>query len=527
MMRVLSLKGALLAALVLVGTAASARVTWIVGQGFPLPAAEVAEKLGQLLGEPVTAVTEGTAYLSAWVNDPDREAERIELLKADTLLVSLSAKESDALAFMGLRGLVAQRDTRLARPILVEMRKPRYQMSGLYNAKEAIKQARLALNAHCTLLPFSRIWRKVYTDDTFYNGKVPKGTASEAYILAASMVLAIRGEGAEVPPMGGLHASVAKDLLASIAKGFAEREVLLELAARLPAETLPQRAGTKLDVLLYNGSFERALAPWLERIAQAEGRELVIHYTTESDLESTLPGLFRSTANTPGLPNTALYTRPAFADPTGLEELAHLEEILARDSAKPRWLPFPLAVAEWTRTLTGKPLYEPASPGSATYLPTAPAAAMFAAMVYLDWTGSVALPEKLSAQETVAIGIGIDVMLSMRLRQCEPNAIFCKPLGENRYAFNLWRRPTGKAVLSVAVINQPGLGAEPRTLTFTPSNFFARQSVTLKPIEDDPLLPPPAVTQQRLPGTEGPLLLWKIPAQSLPGQNSGLRALEP
>ena len=42
MMRVLSLKGALLAALVLVSTAASARVTWIVGQGFPLPAAEVA-----------------------------------------------------------------------------------------------------------------------------------------------------------------------------------------------------------------------------------------------------------------------------------------------------------------------------------------------------------------------------------------------------------------------------------------------------------------------------------------------------
>ena len=527
MMRVSSLKGALLAALVLVGTAASARVTWLVGKGFPLPAAEVAEKLGQLLGEPVTAVTEGTDFLSAWVNDPEREAERMELLKADALLVSPSAQENEALTFMALRGLVAQRDTRLARPILVEMRKPRYQMTGLYNAKEALKQARLALNAHCTLLPFSRVWRKVYTDDTFYNGKVPQGPASETYILAASMVLAIRGEAAEVPPMGGLHAEVAEDLLASIAKGLAEREVLADLAARLQAETLPQRAATKLDVLLYNGSFERALAPWLERIAQAEGRELVIHYTTESDLESTLPGLFRSTANTPGLPNITCYTRPAFADPTGLEELAHLDEILARDSAKPRWLPFPLAVAEWTRTLTGKPIYEPAEPGSATYLPTAPAAAMFAAMVYLEWTGSVALPEKLSAQETVAMGIGIDVMLSMRLRQCEPNAIFCKPLGENRYAFNLWRRPAGKAVLSVAVINQPGLGAEPRTLTFTPSNFFARQCVTLKPIEDDPLMPPPAVSQQRLPGTEGPLLLWKIPAQSLPGQNSGLRALEP
>ena len=521
-----SLKGALLAALLCVSAAASARVTWLVGQGFPLPPAEVVDKLGQLLGEPVTAITEGTASLCAWVNDPEREAERIDLLKADALLVSPATNEPEALTFMALRGLVAQRDARLARPILVEMRKPRYQMNGLYDPKEALKQARLALNAHCSLLPFSRIWRKVYTDDTFYNGKVPKGSASEAYILAASMVLAIRGEAAEVPPMGGLHPEVAEDLLASIAKGFAEREVLADLAARLPAETLPQRAANKLDVLLYNGSFERALAPWLERIAQAEGRELTIHYTTEGNLESDLPGLFRTTTDTPGLPNAACYTRPAFADPTGLEELAHLEEILARDSAKPHWLPFPLAVAEWTRTLTGKPIYEPVEPGSATYLPTAPAAAMFAAMVYLDWTGSVALPEQLSAQETVAIGIGIDVMLSMRLRQCEPNAIFCKPLGENRYAFNLWRKPAKKVVLSVAVINRPSLCAEPRTLTFTPSNFFARQSVTLTPVEDDPLMPPPAVTQRQLPGTKGPLLLWKIPAQHLPGQNSGLRALE-
>ncbi|MGN0886792.1 MAG: hypothetical protein ACI4RT_07320 [Candidatus Spyradenecus sp.] len=521
-----TLKGALLAALLCVSAAASARVTWLVGQGFPLPPAEVAEQLGQLLGEPVTAVTEGTGFLCAWVNDPEQEAERNKLLKADTLLVSPAVQETEALTFMALRALGAQRDARLARPILVEMRKPRYQMNGLYNAKEALQAARLALNAHCSLLPFSRVWRKVYTDDTFYNGKVPKGTTSEAYILAASMMLAIRGEGAQIPPMGGLHDKVADALLASIAKGFAEREVLTTLAARLPAETLPQRAANKLDVLLYNGSFERALAPWLERIAQADGRELVIHYTTECDLESPLPGLFRATTATPHLPNAACYTRPAFADPTGLEELAHLEEILARDSAKPHWLPFPLAVAAWTRTLTGKPLYEPAEPGSATYLPTAPAAAMFAAMVYLDWTGSVALPEQLSAQETVAMGIGIDVMLSMRLRQREPNAIFCKPLGNQRYSFCLWRRPANKAVLSVAVINRPGLGAEPRTLTFTPSNFFARQSVTLTPVEDDPLLPPPAVTQRQLPGTEGPLLLWKIPAQHLPGQNSGLRALE-
>ena len=102
------------------------------------------------------------------------------------------------------------------------------------------------------------------------------------------------------------------------------------------------------------------------------------------------------------LPNALLYTRPPFAD--AREELAHLDAILRNDGAKDNWLPFPLAVAEFTRRLPTQPVYDGAKP-------TGPAAAMFAAMIYLKWTGSAVLPKDCTQTETVAISIGLDTIL--------------------------------------------------------------------------------------------------------------------
>lgn len=507
-----------LAALLLLGSLCQARVTWVIGRGAPVAAEPTAQALERLLGEKVSVVREGTDYLSAWVNSPEGEVERDKLLQAETLVVSPAPAEPEALTFLALRAMVRQRDIRLARPIVLAAQKPVYAMNGLCDVETLRRTARLALGANCALAPFPRVWQQVYTDDLFYNGRLPQGEAAEAYVLAATVTLAARGAEAALAPFPGVHAKVSEELAAAIRKGYGRLEETFYLAERLPAEAFPLRPGLRLEALVYNGAFEKALVPWLERFAQAEGRELVIHYTTESTLESPLPGLFRTLTATPGLPNAACYTRPAFRDDSGLTELSHLSEILKADGAKPRWLPFPLAVAEWTRRLTGKPVYNGA-------LPTEAAAAMFAAMVYLDWTGSAALPDGLGAQETAAIGIGLDVMLASRLRQSQPNIVLCRPLGDNRYAFSLWRTPGKRVTLSVATANCPALAAEPRALTFTPTNFFARKTVRLVPVEEDPLLPPPAVSSRTIPGTEGPLLLWKVPAQDLPGQNTGMRAL--
>lgn len=487
-----------------------ARVTWVVGEGTPLPVSEVAQGLEVMLAEPVTVVEVKASLLSAWVNQPSGEVERDQLLAADTLLISPSPKEPEGLSFLALRALAFQRRRALrSAPVVLLAQKPVYKMSGLCDEGALRRQARLALGAECQLVPFPVVWRQVYTDDTFYDGKVPKGAAAEGYVAAAAVTLGVRGEKAALPPLAGVQEAVAKRLADSIREGYSQLADVLYVAERMPVEAFPTRAGNRLDVILYDGAFERALAEWLMRIAAAEGRELVIHYTTDTTLNSTLPGLFRTTTPTPGLPNVACYTRPAFDDDTGLTELEHLPEILTRDAARKGWLPFPLAVAEWTRRLTGKSVYEGAKPTSA-------AAAMFAAMVYLDWTGSVALPRGVSPHETAAFSIGVEIMLASRLKQANPNAIFCTPLSPSRYAFSLWRRPGQKVKLSVAIVNHTDWVAAPRTLTFTDENFFAAKTVELVYEPDVFALPTGAVGKK-------PMLLWKVSTQDFQGQNSGAR----
>ena len=491
-----------------------ASITWIVGAETPVESAKVADALSAVLHEGVEVVSKNTQYLSAWANDPANEQERERLLAADTLLISPSGVESDALFFLALRALVSQREARLSRPIVLPIQAPVYRMNGVCDQAALRRVVRTALSAHCDFIPFPRIWQQVYTDDHFYNGKVPKGSATESYLIAASVALAVRGEKAKIAPLNGVHSEVAEALLDSVRKGYDSKDGVAYLAQKMPLEGFPQLRGQALEVILYDGTFEHVLADWLQRFAQADGRTIVFHYTTDANLRSKLPGLFRTSAPAPNLPKVCTYTRPAWKDDTGLAELEHLAEILKADADKPNWMPFPLAVAEWARRLTGKPVYEGTRP-------TPAAAAMFAAMLYLEWTGSSAMPSGLSPDETVAVGIGLDVMFASRLRQALPNAIFCVPRGKNRYAFSLWRKPAGKVTLSLDVLNAPGWKVDRKRLVFRPEDFFAAQTVSLER-SDDPLQPPLAVFEKGK-SAEAPLLIWKIPAKDFPGQNSGLR----
>ena len=140
-----------------------------------------------------------------------------------------------------------------------------------------------------------------------------------------------------------------------------------------------------------------------------------------------------------------------------------------------------------------RPVYDGARPSE-------PAAAMFAAMLYLKWTGAAVLPPKCDQTETLAITIGLDVMLRSKLLRPTVNAVFCRPLGEGRYAFSLWRPPAGKVTL---FLSSDDLSApvEPRALTFRPDTFWQRQTVA---------------------APTGATLFWKI-QPALPGQTTGAR----
>ena len=489
---------AALAALFALALPAWAKTVWLVGEGAPINAPAFAEWLSDMLGEPVETVECGP-YLSAWANTPPDEARRAQLA-ADTLLVSLPAEEPENLAVMGLRALREARPMGALPPLVVAAQTPVYKMSGLCDDNALARAWRLAESAGCPLAATPKAWERVYTDDTFYNGLVPKGTRAEAYVQAAAVTLALRGREAPLPDFPGLHPEVAEDLIDSIRDGFDRTEDIRHLAARLHLPALPLRAETAFTAVLYDGTFERALGDWLLRLAKADGRELTLRYTTERDLNTGLPCLFRTAQPPTGdVPNALLYTRPPFAD--AREELAHLDAILRNDGAKDNWLPFPLAVAEFTRRLPTQPVYDGAKP-------TGPAAAMFAAMIYLKWTGSAVLPTGCTQTETVAIAIGLDTILRPATLTAAPNAVFFRPLGDNRYAFTLWRAPTDDVTLELSLWAQPGKDAghiEPAALEFSPETYWQSQTVTVS-------------------DAEGQTLLWKLhPAQ--PGQTTGARAL--
>ena len=351
----------------------------------------------------------------------------------------------------------------------------------------------VALAARLPFAPLPKVWQRVYTDDTFYDGRVPRGARTEAYVLAAGIALALNGANAPLPPLPGLHPEVAEELVASIREGFALRPDVLYAAERRTLPAFPVRVGDAFDAVLYDGAFERAIGDWLLRLAQADGRALSLHYTTDTDLATGVPCLYRTIRPPTAATAATLYTRPAFSDDTGREELAHLAQILAADAAKPEWIPFPLAVAEFARRLPDVPVYAGARPSE-------PAAAMFAAMLYLKWTGAAVLPPRCGQTETLAIAIGLDVMLRARLLRPTVNAVFCRPLGEGRYAFSLWRPPASKVTLFLSS-DDLSAAVEPRALTFGPDTFWQRQTVAA-----------PA----------GATLYWKI-QPALPGQTTGAR----
>lgn len=467
-----------------------AKTLWVVGEGASLDAPAAAEWLGQILGEEVQVVDQGVGLLAAWANDPD--PARAALLQADALLVTLPPGEPEALALAGLRALRARRPPQAAAPLLVAAQKPVYQMSGLCDDRALVRAARLAQAAGCAFAAPPKVWERVYTDDTFYDGRVPKGPRVEAYVQAAAAALALRGGDAPLPPFPGIHPEVAEAFVDSIRDGHAQVGDLSLLAGRLTAPALPLRTGNAFTAVLHDGAFERAIGEWLLRLAKADGRDLTLRYTTERDLETGLPCLFR-TALPPAkpLPQALLYTRPPF--PTAEEELANLAAILRADASKPNWLPFPLAVAELSRRLPGQPVYDGPRP-------TAPAAAMFAAMVYLRWTGAAVIPPDCGQAEALAIDTGLDVVLRAASLSPEPNAVLCRPLGQGRYAFSLWRAPREKVTLDLA-LDDPGAAVRPASLTFAPRAFWQRQTAEA-----------PA----------GRLLLWKL-QPALPGQTTGAR----
>ena len=473
---------------------ASAKTVWLVGKDAPVDAPAVAEALAPMIGgEPVSLVTNDLAFLSAWANDPSRAEARRELLAAERVLVTLPAAEPDGLALLGLRALAAERRPGLAQPILVAVQRPIYKMSGLCDDRALQCAARVALAARLPFAPLPKVWQRVYTDDTFYDGRVPRGARTEAYVLAAGIALALNGANAPLPPLPGLHPEVAEELVASIREGFALRPDVLYAAERRTLPAFPVRVGDAFDAVLYDGAFERAIGDWLLRLAQADGRALSLHYTTDTDLATGVPCLYRTIRPPTAATAATLYTRPAFSDDTGREELAHLAQILAADAAKPEWIPFPLAVAEFARRLPDVPVYAGARPSE-------PAAAMFAAMLYLKWTGAAVLPPRCGQTETLAIAIGLDVMLRARLLRPTVNAVFCRPLGEGRYAFSLWRPPASKVTLFLSS-DDLSAAVEPRALTFGPDTFWQRQTVAA-----------PA----------GATLYWKI-QPALPGQTTGAR----
>lgn len=490
-----SIQAFLLLACITLAPILSAKIVWLVGQNAAVNAPEVAKQLSQMLdNEPVEVLP--FTQLSAWSIIPDTAEARANALQAQHLFVTLSPNETDHLAFLGLTTLQASRSIHLPKLTLVAVQKPIYKMNGLCDNRRLQLTARLAIGANINFIPLPKVWQRVYTDDTFYNGKVPKGPTSEAYVYAAGLALALRDETLALPSLGGIHPELAEKLKTSAQKGLELTEDVLYAAQHLPASGFNVRVGDTFDAILFDGAFERKIGAWLEAIALADGRKLTLHYTTDTAIDTEWPTLFRTTQTLGKMPQAAVYTRPAFEDDSGLTELSHLARILEADSAKEGWMPFPLAIAEWVRRNPQIAVYDGA-------LPTESTAAMFAAMLYLKWTGSPVMPPNSNQLITTAVSIGLDTMLRQQRLRKDVNAVFCRPLGNNRFAFSLWREPADDVVVRLDT-DTKGKRVSERKLTFTKANFWSPQSITV----DAPCT-----------------LFWKISAKDFPGQNTGARLI--
>jgi hypothetical protein len=473
----------------------SAKVVWLVGEGAEINATMVAPQLEQMLGEEVEVIP--FTWLSVWANTTDPEGTRAKALAAETFFVTPAAKEPKGLTFLALTTLKTLRPRGLKDAAVVAVQKPVYKMSGLCRNDRLQATVRLALGTDLDFVALPKVWQQVYTDDTFYNGKVPKGEDAETYVAAAALAMTIKGVDYTPPALSGVHPELAEDLVKSIRKGLKLREDVLYAAAHLPASGFDVRVGSSFDAILYDGAFERKIGAWLETIAAADGRKLTLHYTTDTLIDTGWPCLFRTTHKLGDAPKASVYTRPAFEDDTGLTELQYLANIYKADVNKPGWMPFPLAIAEWVRRYPNTPVYEGAMPTDAT-------AAMFASMLYLKWTGAAVLPQGCDQRVTTAIAVGLEVMLRQQRLHRDVNAIFCRPLGNGRFAFSLWRKPADKVTINLAA-DQADKKVSEKKLIFTKANFWSPQIISVD-----------------TPST----LYWKISAKDFPGQNTGARALD-
>lgn len=453
-----------------VASSASADVIWFVGKGSATDAKAVSEMLGTMLNERTIPITEGSESFAAWVYAPDTDGSRAGLLsKASAVLVSPPAGEPPAYTLMACLALKEELPSRAVRPVLVSSRERIYGMRGLRTATEDIALAGIADSVGYAYAPLPKVWERVYTDDLFYDGRLtPKDPATEAYIQAAGLCLTLRGQNAPLPRLAGVPEDLADDLIASIRAGFAMREKILYGARRVATGKYPVRPESSFSAVLYDGAFEHAVGDWLQRIAAADRRKLSLYYTTETTLNTGWPCLFRTTQKLGDAPKATVYTRPAFSDNTGLQEQTHLGAILARDAGRKGYLPFQIAVAEHLRKFPGVPVYD-------GEVPTQPIAAMFASMLWIEWTGAVVIPEHCTPPEAHAVNIGISVILRMKTLRKNVNAVLCRPSEDGHYRFSLWAAPANEVTLRVAVL---GGEANPDTLKFSRRDFWTWKTVS-------------------------------------------------
>lgn len=480
-------------------------IAWVIANDVALDVNAATTILAKQTGAQVRPIQLPSKYLCAWARTPATEMEENanqeavkalnEAMRADHMIVTPSPAEPEGFTFLGLTALAKVRQRSLRSDlILAPIQKPIYQMRGLCDNSFIQRMARLSIGAKVDFIALPKVWQQVYTDDTFYYGRVPKTTQSEAYIFATALAMKLRGEDFVPQPLASIHEENAANLIDSISHGIDLTENVLYAAKFLPRKAFDLRTANTFEVVLYDGDFEHAIGEWLLRLADADGRTLKIHYTTDVTLNTGVPMLFRTSDPPTNGTNVTLYTRPAFLDDSALTELSYLPNILDVDGGKEEWLPFQLAVSEWVAQYPLKPVYN-------GKLPSKTSAAMFAAMLYLKWTGAAVMPVNCDQETAAAISVGLEVMLKLRLQRADVNAVFCRPTGNNRYTLSLWRRPSED--IEIRLDTEAGRHAlSKRTLTFAPDNFWASQ-----PIE-----------------VNGPTTLyWSIPMKTFPGQNTGIR----
>lgn len=484
------------------------KTMWIVGDGAELNVDGVVDLLNEMLGEKVEVVTNDTAYLCAWMNNPQISQLRKRVLEAKTLLISPSKRESAGLTTLALSSLLGQRSVTMPAPYLVASQRPVYTMNGLCDDERLYTIARIATGANCNFIPLPKIWEQVYKDDIFYENMIPKGMDVENYVAAIGIFMGIRGENVPLPSFYGLQKKIAKRLNRSVKNGFAKRDDIFHHVKKMSSiSAFPVRVEKEITAIIFDGAFERAIGQWLGKFAEADHRNLRLLYTRDENIETDLPGLFRTSVPVKNVPNFLFYTRPAFVDNTGLTELAHLDKILSHDAKRKNWLPFPLAIARMLHALPTHLIYDNA-------LPVNESAAMFAAMVYLAWTGTVVFPSVLTKEERIAIEIGLSTILSERTCSVNPNAILCKRISSVCYAFSVWRPIKSPIRLSIATTTNDDCVME--TLIFNQDNYWTEKIVSVKDMDD---------AQPERKKEKSSTLFWKVESNSFQGQKTGIRVL--